>query len=54
MDMPMFQGKVKLNLSMQTCVEPTFDCHCWEPTVFPGEKRIENGVILVFVVNNKK
>ena len=25
--------------------------HCWEPTVFPGEKRIQNGDILVFVVN---
>ena len=28
--------------------------HCWEPTVFPGEKRIQNGDILVFIVNIEK
>ena len=28
--------------------------HCWEPTVFPGEKCIQNGDILVFVVNIEK
>ena len=28
--------------------------HCWEPTVFPGEKRIQNGDILVFIANIEK
>ena len=28
--------------------------HCWDPTVFLGEKRIKNGDILVFVVDIEK
>ena len=28
--------------------------HCWDPTVFLGEKRIKNGDILVFVVHIEK
>ena len=28
--------------------------HCWEQKVFPGEKRIQNGDILVFIANIEK